>query len=407
MLIGRGGTIDTPASSSPVAYESDMAQYATGQGPCLDAIHDRATIVRGDLETEERWPDYRARVLELGVRSMISFQLFVTTDSMGALDLYSRRPHAFDPLLSRTSSSALAHGRLSWALGLSRRAARTWDRARICGSNVARSGSRSAFGWVLAELAVVVGEVLVDGFDLALRQVHAAAAALDDVHRARDPGPDDLELAVDQLVVGELVGGLAVGWVMVAGGAVVPGVGVGDRLPATVFDDRVELVGAIPTSSPARAGRWGSSVDEERSRCLPPVDTGSVPRLQPAARRRCCRSTVPWVRGTRDLSDREVGSTSHGHAPDPGPAGGPVAIQPAPAPDARLLAVLQPCATAGDDPSRLERHMDACVAAAIRLGLTAGTALAAQAAVLERFSQDLARADQELVRNLSQRFVLA
>jgi hypothetical protein len=51
--------------------------------------------------------------------------------------------------------------------------------------------------------------------------------------------------------------------------------------------------------------------------------------------------------------------------------------------------------------------MDACVAAAIRLGLTAGTALAAQAAVLERFSQDLARADQELVRNLSQRFVLA
>jgi hypothetical protein len=83
-----------------------------------------------------------------------------------------------------------------------------------------------------------------------------------------------------------------------------------------------------------------------------------------------------------------------------------VAIQPAPVPDARLLAVLQPCATV-DDPSFLERHMDACVAAAIRLGLTAGTALAAQAAVLERFSHDLARADQELVRNLSQLLGLA
>jgi GAF domain-containing protein len=96
MLIGRGGKIATPASSSPVAYESDMAQYATGQGPCLDAIRHQATIVMDDLAAEERWPDYRARVLELGVRSMISFQLFVTADSIGALDLYSRRPHAFD-----------------------------------------------------------------------------------------------------------------------------------------------------------------------------------------------------------------------------------------------------------------------------------------------------------------------
>ncbi len=96
MLIGRGGIIETPAASSSVAYESDMAQYATGQGPCLDAIADHEVIVIDDLETEQRWPDYRARVLELGVRSMISFRLFVTDDSMGALDLYSRRPHAFD-----------------------------------------------------------------------------------------------------------------------------------------------------------------------------------------------------------------------------------------------------------------------------------------------------------------------
>lgn len=96
MLVGRGGVIDTPASSSTVAYESDMAQYATGQGPCLEAIADHATVVMSDLETDERWPDYRARVLKLGVRSMISFRLFVTEDSMGALDMYSRRPDAFD-----------------------------------------------------------------------------------------------------------------------------------------------------------------------------------------------------------------------------------------------------------------------------------------------------------------------
>jgi hypothetical protein len=49
-----------------------------------------------DLETDERWPDYRARALELGVRSMISFRLFITDDSMGALDMFSEEPDAFD-----------------------------------------------------------------------------------------------------------------------------------------------------------------------------------------------------------------------------------------------------------------------------------------------------------------------
>ncbi len=96
MLIGKRGEIDTPAASSQVAYDSDMAQYATGQGPCLGAIADERTVIIEDLETETRWPDYRARALGLGVRSMLSYRLFVTNDSMGALDMYSRQPNAFD-----------------------------------------------------------------------------------------------------------------------------------------------------------------------------------------------------------------------------------------------------------------------------------------------------------------------
>lgn len=96
MLIGKGGHIETPAYSSAVAYENDMAQYASGQGPCLDAIEHQHTTVIGDLETEPRWPDYRARALEAGVRSMISFRLFVTADSIGALNVHSRRSNAFD-----------------------------------------------------------------------------------------------------------------------------------------------------------------------------------------------------------------------------------------------------------------------------------------------------------------------
>ena len=96
MLIGRGGRIETPASSSQAAYDSDMAQYETGEGPCLNAIRDEHTVLMNDLEDDERWPAYRAKALELGVRSMLSVRLFANEDSMGALDLYSKQPDAFD-----------------------------------------------------------------------------------------------------------------------------------------------------------------------------------------------------------------------------------------------------------------------------------------------------------------------
>jgi GAF domain-containing protein len=88
MLIGKNGRIDTPAYSTELARDSDQAQYETGQGPCLNAIRDHRTVVIDDLETDQRWPDYRSRALELGIRSTISFRLFVTGDSMGALDMY-------------------------------------------------------------------------------------------------------------------------------------------------------------------------------------------------------------------------------------------------------------------------------------------------------------------------------
>lgn len=97
MLVGPNRTISTPAYSSRVAYESDLAQYETDEGPCLDALRDDATYLIDDLETEERWPAYRARALELGVRSMLSFRLFVSHRTYGALDLYAARPHVYGP----------------------------------------------------------------------------------------------------------------------------------------------------------------------------------------------------------------------------------------------------------------------------------------------------------------------
>lgn len=95
-LVERAG-IRTPAATNEKVRELDEAQYALGQGPCRDAIRHHETVLVDDLESDDRWPAWgRAMVVELGIRSSLSFRLFTRADdTWGALNLYSTRPHAF------------------------------------------------------------------------------------------------------------------------------------------------------------------------------------------------------------------------------------------------------------------------------------------------------------------------
>ncbi|WP_141704478.1 GAF domain-containing protein, partial [Planobispora rosea] len=78
-----------------VKLQTDRIQCETGQGPCLDAVYDQRTVRLPDLTEEERWPAFTERAAELGVRSMLSFQLYVQNDNLGGLNLYSCRKNAF------------------------------------------------------------------------------------------------------------------------------------------------------------------------------------------------------------------------------------------------------------------------------------------------------------------------
>lgn len=89
--------IETPAATDDVARRGDELQYELGEGPCLQSIREQETVWSDDLTVERRWPQWSQRASdELGVRSMLCFQLFVTHDTLGALNLYSSRPHAFE-----------------------------------------------------------------------------------------------------------------------------------------------------------------------------------------------------------------------------------------------------------------------------------------------------------------------
>jgi transcriptional regulator with GAF, ATPase, and Fis domain len=96
VTIIRGGRFRTVSATGDTARLVDEIQYRTGEGPCLDAIRDEGTFVSGDLSRERRWPNFSREVVETtGVRSMLSYQLFVQQDTLGALNLYATPVDAF------------------------------------------------------------------------------------------------------------------------------------------------------------------------------------------------------------------------------------------------------------------------------------------------------------------------
>ncbi len=94
VVLGRR-TVTSEAASGELPRIVDALQAETGQGPCLDAAYKQITVRVTDMATETRWPLFTQRALEAGAAGMLSIQLYVEGDDIGALNLYSRTAGAF------------------------------------------------------------------------------------------------------------------------------------------------------------------------------------------------------------------------------------------------------------------------------------------------------------------------
>jgi transcriptional regulator with GAF, ATPase, and Fis domain len=94
-LIEARRVIRTRAGTADIVYKVDQVQYDTGEGPCLDALYRQHTVRLSDMAAETRWPRFTHQVAELGIGSMLSFQLYVEQDNLGALNLYAHDTDAF------------------------------------------------------------------------------------------------------------------------------------------------------------------------------------------------------------------------------------------------------------------------------------------------------------------------
>ena len=116
ILLERRGQITSAAATSDVPRTLDRIQAEIGEGPCLDAIKEHEVYRTDDLNGDDRWPRFARQAHgETGVSSIVGLRLFMEDNTLGALNLYSRAPNAFDDTDVALGSVFAAHAAVAMA----------------------------------------------------------------------------------------------------------------------------------------------------------------------------------------------------------------------------------------------------------------------------------------------------
>jgi GAF domain-containing protein len=109
LLITKGGAFETHAGTTELVHELDMLQEQFSEGPCVQAAIDELIVRTDDFREERRWPQYAPAALKKGVRSGLSFKLYTSKNTAGALNLFAFEPNVFDSQSEAIGSVLAAH----------------------------------------------------------------------------------------------------------------------------------------------------------------------------------------------------------------------------------------------------------------------------------------------------------
>lgn len=114
VVLGRR-KVTSEAASGDLPRAVDALQEALQQGPCLDAAYQHATVRVSDMATETRWPLFAPAALAEGAAAMLSIQLYVKDDDLGALNLFSRSAGAFTDESEHVGLMFAAHAAVAYS----------------------------------------------------------------------------------------------------------------------------------------------------------------------------------------------------------------------------------------------------------------------------------------------------
>jgi len=114
--IVRGRRIESPAASTELARAVDRLQDELDEGPCYDAARGHESLLIGRLDREARWPNFAPRAhRDTGVTSVMSVRMFVREDTVGAMNIYSTKPNAFDEGSLAVASVFATHAAVAYS----------------------------------------------------------------------------------------------------------------------------------------------------------------------------------------------------------------------------------------------------------------------------------------------------
>jgi hypothetical protein len=194
LLAGTSGQ-STVCSSDDVASRLDELQFDLGEGPCWDAMHTFAPVLRPRVTTDSdhEWPLFTSAVREdalvAGIGGVYAFPLFVGSLGIGAVDLYSTtsRPLEQSQVTDATELASIA----SWQVLRSIITDQVIDDLEGPTTNNRRE-VHQATGMVLAQLDISADEAAL------LLRAHAFASGRTVAEIANDVIERRLDFASDR-----------------------------------------------------------------------------------------------------------------------------------------------------------------------------------------------------------------
>lgn len=113
LTMRAAGVPSAPIASDDWAAELDRLQFVEQEGPCLDCLREGSILRSPELASDIRFPAYGPRAAALGAASVLSLPLAADGRTVGALNLYARKPHVFDAQWLAVGELLAAHAGLA------------------------------------------------------------------------------------------------------------------------------------------------------------------------------------------------------------------------------------------------------------------------------------------------------
>ncbi|MCD2195564.1 GAF and ANTAR domain-containing protein [Actinomycetospora endophytica] len=94
LISDQRGSLQVVSASTEQAHLVELFALQADQGPCLECFRTSTQVRSSDLDGDGRWPLFARRAVEEGFAAVHALPMRLRGETIGALNLFHRRPHA-------------------------------------------------------------------------------------------------------------------------------------------------------------------------------------------------------------------------------------------------------------------------------------------------------------------------